>query len=201
MNTCAAPECNRPTAKHRRYCAAHFGRLRKYGTFDLPKRPTREELFWAKVQKTDSCWLWKAAKDHLGYGRFGAENNKVVLAHRYAYELLVGPIPAGLTLDHLCRNPNCVNPAHLEPVTLAENLRRSTFQKSGTEVNTSKTHCPKGHPLSGENLYFWKGHRHCKTCKREHLRKWRESNRDNHLPEASDQLAKNLINRGYVPPQ
>ena len=81
-----------------------------------------EERFWSKVNKTDTCWIWTAAKNQDGHGRF--RHGRLVLAHRFAYELLVGPIPKGLDLDHLCQNPACVNPAHLEPVTRKENTRR-----------------------------------------------------------------------------
>ena len=77
---------------------------------------TPEERFWAKVDKTDDCWLWTANRTNAGYGHFWLDR-RMVLAHRFAYELLIGPIPDGLTLDHLCRVRACVNPAHLEAVT------------------------------------------------------------------------------------
>ncbi|MEU5322933.1 HNH endonuclease signature motif containing protein [Streptomyces sp. NPDC021056] len=94
----------------------------------------------------------------------------MVLAHRYAWELLREPIPAGLVIDHLCRNRRCVNPGHLEVVTLAENTRRgfgiSTF-------NALKTHCPQGHPYSVENTYIHPRNsaRICRACARERDRK------------------------------
>jgi len=69
------------------------------------------------------CWVWQRAKTELGYGVARADG-KNQYAHRMMYEREVGPIPDGLSLDHLCRNPSCVNPAHLEPVTHGENLRR-----------------------------------------------------------------------------
>src|SRR5688500_4996363 len=80
-------------------------------------------LFWAKVDKTSTCWLWTGARHPLGYGhvRYG---NRTSAAHRVAWELINGPIPEGLTLDHLCRVPACVRPDHLEPVTHRENVRR-----------------------------------------------------------------------------
>ena len=77
--------------------------------------------FWAKVDKTETCWLWTGGQS-AGYGRFGFKGRPNLGAHRFAYELLVGPIPPGLDLDHLCRVRNCVNPDHLEPVTRRENL-------------------------------------------------------------------------------
>lgn len=87
---------------------------------------TAEVRFWAKVDKTDSCWLWTASVNQLGYGRFRVDNTTRVTAHRYAYETLVGPIPDGQELDHLCRVRSCVNPAHLEPVSHRENVLRGT---------------------------------------------------------------------------
>jgi hypothetical protein len=82
------------------------------------------ERFWAKVDRAgDGCWLWLADLNAGGYGTF-RRGTRMVLAHRLAFELEAGPIPDGLTLDHLCGRPECVRPAHLEPVTAAENLRR-----------------------------------------------------------------------------
>lgn len=90
-------------------------------------RPAAER-FWAKVEKTPGCWLWRGSHNMRGYSTFhveaGRSEPKKVLAHRYAYELLVGPIPDGLQIDHVCRNKGCVNPEHLEPVTPSENMRR-----------------------------------------------------------------------------
>lgn len=104
-----------------------------------------DERFWSKVvDGPDRCWLWIAGDDGMGYGTFFYEGaNKK--AHRASYEGLVRPIPAGMTLDHLCRNRRCVNPKHLEVVSLATNVLRGN---SPTAINSRKTHCAKGHPLT-----------------------------------------------------
>ena len=119
--------------------------------------------FWAKVQKTEDCWLWTAALDQ-GYGRFSVAPGRAARAPRVAYELLVGSIPADRQLDHLCRNRACVNPAHLELVTSRTNTLRGLGR---TARNARRTHCPKGHPYSPENTLVSKdGERFCRECRR-----------------------------------
>ena len=120
----------------------------------------------------DGCHNWLGAYDHHGYGRFyDRKIKKAVFAHRTAYELFVGPIPEGLTLDHLCRNRGCVNPRHLEPVTHQVNILRGV----GLAAQRAKqTHCKRGHELVGENLdlqrrpYDPTGRRSraCKACRK-----------------------------------
>lgn len=139
---------------------------------------TPEERFWLKVDKNGPiirsdlgpCWTWLGAKGHHGYGRFRV-GDKTVSAHRFAYEILVGPIPAGLEPDHLCRNPACVNPGHLEPVTHQMNNQRGDKQNLG-KAERSRTHCPQGHPYDAANTYIDRnGSRHCRTCNREKNRR------------------------------
>lgn len=117
------------------------------------------------------CWEWNGAPNSGGYGRATIAARTRTRAHRAVYELLVAPIPEGLHLDHLCRVRMCVNPAHLEPVTHAENNRRAA---------RVITHCPSGHPYDDENTYVRgeTGHRQCRTCNRLHLRSYTNSGRN-----------------------
>lgn len=125
-------------------------------------RGSEAERFWAKVADTSNpsvCWQWIAGGDK-GYGRFYISEAKGrVLAHRWAYEALVGPIPAGLDLDHLCRNPGCVNPAHLEPVTKRVNTLRGLGYAA---ENARKTTCPDGHVY--DYVEPSTGKRRCRAC-------------------------------------
>lgn len=121
--TCVVPGCDRPIRLvGSGLCGRDDMRRRIYGSTDDP-RPPAETRFWGKIQKTEHCWLWTTGTDEDGYGvwwyKGGARR-----AHRYSYELLE-PIPEGLHIDHLCRVTRCVRPAHLEPVTAAENQRRA----------------------------------------------------------------------------
>jgi hypothetical protein len=113
------------------------------------------------------CVEWTGGRNSQGYGyvafRMGPRKVQSKSVHRMAYELLVGPIPEGKQLDHLCRNRACVNPEHLEPVTCQVNLLRGATLAA---KNAAKTHCHRGHLLIGGNLYVNpKGHRECKRCR------------------------------------
>lgn len=122
---------------------------------------TPEDRFWTQTTPAGECLIWTGTVCSNGYGAIMIDKRKRS-AHRYAYELLVGPIPPGLTIDHLCRNPTCVAPTHLEPVTMAENIRRG---RSPSAKNLIKTHCKRDHPLSGDNLYLRRGGgRTCVQC-------------------------------------
>lgn len=126
------------------------------------------ERFWAKVDFTgpNGCWLWTAFIAPNGYGRFAIKPVRASSfgAHRIAYEIVFGPIPDKLTIDHLCRTRSCVNPFHLEAVTLRINtLRGDTLPAR----NAKKSHCPQGHPYSPENTgRAGEYGRSCRTCKR-----------------------------------
>lgn len=122
------------------------------------------ERFFAMVNKTETCWLWTGAT-LTGYGRFKVGGGDLMtLAHRYAYTLMVGPIPEGLTIDHLCRVTNCVNPDHLEPVTMAENTARKP----------RVIRCPQGHEYDEANTYYRRPrsdglppNKRCRACNRQ----------------------------------
>lgn len=123
---------------------------------------SREEKFemYAQIGDKDQCWNWTGYINDNGYGlmRGTGWNYR---AHRWAYEHFIGPIPEGKVLDHLCRNRRCVNPHHLEPVTLVENLNRGIR----TNANRGITHCLNGHEFTEENTRIDKrGKRACRTC-------------------------------------
>lgn len=121
------------------------------------------------IHSKTGCWIWRGRPDKNGYGHLKI-NGRGVKAHRYGYELLVGPIPDGMQLDHLCRNRLCVNPTHLEPVTSRENtLRGQTLAAS----QAAQTHCIHGHPLFGENLRMCGRKRVCRTCNSTNAKRWR----------------------------
>ena len=121
---------------------------------------TPEELFWAKVNKTETCWLWTASLGDKGYGRFRT-GNREYKAHRWAYLNLVGPVESGLELDHLCRIRSCVNPSHLEPVTHRVNMLRG---HTIVAAKAAQTLCKRGHAL---DLIDHRGCRKCSTCTHE----------------------------------
>lgn len=122
--TCSVEGCEKPHYG-RGLCSPHYQRHRRAGTMPDTRKPDAVARFWSKVDKRPGgCWLWTGTMLRSGYGQFRLGLGHV-RAHRFAYELLVGPIPEGLTLDHLCRVTACVNPLHLEPVTLSENVKRA----------------------------------------------------------------------------
>lgn len=133
-DACGADDCNRvPVA--RGYCQTHLTRVTKYGSPDgrMVEVP-RHEYFFRHVEFTGDCWNWTGMK-RKGYGRFSnGARNRPCTAHRWSYEFLVGPVPDGLELDHLCRNRACVNPAHLEPVTHDENVKRAQLSRPTTST-------------------------------------------------------------------
>lgn len=161
MDLCLVDDCDRGV-RALDLCEKHYFRLRRTGSTGL-ERQSPSERFWDKVVKTESCWLFQGA---IGYGQIKVDG-KGVMAHRFAYEELVGPIPEGMYLDHLCRVPACVNPEHLEPVTPRENVLRGI---SAAARNAAKTHCKRGHEFTEDNTRTTaEGGRVCKSCQREQM--------------------------------
>lgn len=144
--------------------------------------PRIEPHFWANVTVDgNGCWIWTACRVPTNYGQVTRHINgvrKKFGTHRYTYERLVGPIPEGLQLDHLCRVRPCCNPAHLEPVTGPENSRRAAI---------ARTHCPEGHPYSGPNLYLDpNSRRKCRTCTKGYRQAARERMGEDYLARDRD---------------
>lgn len=130
------------------------------------------DRFWAKVNADADCWRWMAAHSHDGYGQFSLAG-KILYAHRVAWDLLIGPIPDGYQLDHLCRNRGCVNPDHLEPVLPGENTRRAPWSqvergKASSRYRAAVTHCVHGHPFDEVNTHIQirngRPKRRCRKC-------------------------------------
>lgn len=180
--TCSVDGCERAHLC-REFCGMHYRRWRNGG--DPEYRIGRDEAlfaerFWAKVDRSypTHCWIWTGTIAAQGYGRTHFRNKKIP-AHRAAWELVNGPIPEGLVIDHLCRNPPCVNPAHLEPVTNGENVRRGLAGWAAA----ARTHCPQGHPYSGSNLRVTVGadgrsrHRECRKCRVAAVARYRNKRR------------------------
>lgn len=155
----------------------HWQRIKRTGSpAPYGRALSTVEQFWANVDKRGPapahrpelgpCWLWTGDHQPEGYGRISTQQKPTAsgtrLAHRAAYELLIGPIAPKRQLDHLCRNPPCVNPAHLEPVTPKVNTERGLHGEL-------RTHCRNRHELTEDNVYIIAADnsRRCKTCARE----------------------------------
>ena len=128
---------------------------------DVPLFADLEHL--VMPEPNTGCWIWCGSKfQKQGYGRYKFAGN-TIRAHRGIYEMLVGKIADGLTIDHMCNNPICVNPLHLSQATIRDNVLRSS---NPFAINKRKTHCYNGHELSGKNLIERNGGRGCRECRR-----------------------------------
>jgi len=168
------PSCDRH-ATARGWCQSHY--VRWWSTGDVQasaplRRYTkgRDQRFARDVTPAegDACWEWQGLINPAGYGLIH-DAGRNVLAHRVAVELATGaPVPAGMEVDHLCRNRRCVNPEHLEVVTREENVARSDWPSA---VNARKTHCIHGHEFDSQNTQITReGWRKCRTCERARCR-------------------------------
>lgn len=173
---CEVPGCPKISVKMG-LCGTHYHRQSTYGNLHevrgLNNTPFEERL-WIQTDKDGpvpehapelgQCWIWTGTINNKGYGAI-KRDDKVVGAHRAAYELLVGPIPKGLDLDHLCRNPPCINPSHMEPVTHRENVMRGV---GACALNARKTECKHGHSFNDpKNLGINAWGRFCRECQRQ----------------------------------
>ena len=134
---------------------------------------TRSFLKKVLFKPGNDCWFW-GGSIRRGYGRFSKTQNLKVSAHRFSYQMFVGEIPAGLVLDHKCRNRRCVNPEHLRVVSLRENI---LCGEGVAAINARKKNCFKGHPFSGRNLVVIKTRsgtgRVCRICHNEKKKKYK----------------------------
>lgn len=188
MSICVCAGCEN-IAIARGWCTKHYTRFRRHGD---PETMTRvrgsgavEERFWIHVDRRgpNECWPWTASL-RRGHGKFW-DGTRMVPARRYAYELLVGPIPESMDLDHTCHNGTschkgdscphrrCVNPAHLEPVPRRENIVRGDGPALRRAATMSRTHCKNGHEYTPENTSVRAdGTRRCLTCQRAWTNAW-----------------------------
>ncbi|NXY96413.1 HNH endonuclease [Streptomyces sp. BR123] len=180
-------ECSSPDFYARDRCQTCYGRLRRRqrreGSFELllTHGAPLERLRSRTEVSPNGCLLYAGTLTRMGYGLISVDGTQK-LAHRAIYELVIGPIPEGLFIDHTCHNRDqscmggptclhrrCVNVDHLEPVSGAENTRRG----KSWAINGAKTHCPAGHPYDEHNTHVYDGRRYCRACNRQTLRRRR----------------------------
>lgn len=131
---------------------------------------SEEQRFWRKVDRSGDCWLWMGSRSTFGHGKFYRSSPPgvkmpAVPAHRYAHELLVGPVPESLVVRHKCDNAPCVNPDHLELGTVADNNHDKKVRGRARNGRESVSHCPQGHAYDDVNTYVDnRGKRYCRTC-------------------------------------
>jgi hypothetical protein len=175
MRICSVEDC---FERHRArgFCDVHYQRWRRGEGASVPKRqldrgvPLEQRLLNRRQITPDGCWLWTGSTAIKGYGDIKVDG-RTAFVHRLAYRIWVGPIPKGLTIDHLCRTRPCFNPEHLEAVTQRTNTLRGTGPSA---KNARKTRCPQGHKYSGTNS---QGTRICHKCIAANQRRYREEAR------------------------
>jgi len=163
---CMLASCSRP-ATRRGYCNSCCSRLVRQGKLPLirpQKLPLKERLMAKADQVEGGCWLWAGAKNSEGYGQIKL-NRTTLYAHRVSYEAYISPIPEGLHLDHICRHRACINPRHLQPVTVEENVRRGVHRSA---LTVRLGFCQRGHEMTDANVYVRPdgSRRICRACKR-----------------------------------
>lgn len=171
--TCSIDGCDQKILA-RRLCPKHYGVARRQGTLDQHPGETPETLderdarFWSQVDKTANCWLWTGTVSGAGYGYFSQKR-----VHRMAWEMLRGPIPDGLVIDHICRVRLCLNPDHLRVITQIENCLAGV---SPMAINARATHCVNGHEFTEENtkrsVEKGRERRACRECHRQRNREY-----------------------------
>jgi hypothetical protein len=185
--TCTVEDCNEPH-HGRGFCRAHYYQMRRDGKGAGGARSTLEQRFWSKVDKNGplpvqrpelgNCWVWISAKHDLVYGMILVDTPPMKGAHRVGYELMVGPIPDGLVLDHLCRRPRCVRYDHVEPVPQPVNIARGeapALLREWDAKRRGQTHCKYGHEFTPENTRVRRnGRRACRACGRARFSAWRK---------------------------
>lgn len=169
VRECSIDGCDRSTRGGARgWCKLHYYRWNRNGDPLATKRPeldlSIDERFWSRLMESESgCWEWQEYVDEKGYGRFW-DGARTIRAHQYAFAALVGDVPDGLELDHLCKNRRCANPYHLDPVTHEVNMARSD---NIMLAFSDQTHCLRGHEFTTDNTYVKAdGGRQCRDCSR-----------------------------------
>jgi hypothetical protein len=167
-NPCTVAHCDK-NARSKGLCNKHYTRRIRGGDPYVPtvKEMTYEQRLFSALDVGD-CWQWTRPVGDGGYGRIW-DGRQTIAAHRAVWRVLVGSIPDGLELDHLCRNRRCCNPDHLQPVTAKVNVHRS---ESPVAHNARKTHCKRGHELPSPDQKGW---RRCQICNADFHRRRREA--------------------------